>query len=239
MIFAALGLFLALVLLFIFVQVGLVTVAFAKLGMTPGQGFLVLLATLLGSGVNIPVHKTSQMVRRPVLRGSFMTFGSVPYRLETEAELVDQVIAVNLGGCVIPCVLSLFFLSQTGLQPGVLLALGLTTAVCYALARPIPGRGIGVPVLLPPLVAALSALIFAPEGLGPLAAYISGTVGDAARRRRVAPHDAQDAARAGRAHAVHRRRGHLRRHFPGGHHRRAAGLGALRRGQRDMERETT
>lgn len=177
MIFAALGLFLALVLLFIFVQVGLVTVAFAKLGLTPGQGFLVLLATLLGSGVNIPVRKTSQMVRRPVLRGSFMTFGSFPYRLETETELVDQEVAVNLGGCVIPCVLSLFFLSQTGLQPGVLLALGLTTAVCYALARPIPGRGIGVPVLLPPLVAALAALIFAPEGLGPQAAYISGTVG--------------------------------------------------------------
>lgn len=178
MIFAALGLFLALVLVFVFVQVGLVTVAFGKLGLTPGQAFLVLLATLFGSGVNIPVSKTKQMVKRPVLRGTFVTFGGgMPYRLETETELVDQVVAVNLGGCVIPSVLSLYFLSQTGLQTGMVLALGVTTAACYGLARPMPGRGIGVPVLLPPLVAALAALLFAPEGLGPQVAYISGTIG--------------------------------------------------------------
>lgn len=178
MIMAALGLFAALALLFVFVQVGLVTIAFAKLGLTPGQGFLILLATLLGSGVNIPVHRTKRLVRRPVLRPAFMTFGGgPPYRMDTETELVDQVVAVNLGGCVIPCLLSLFFLSQTGAEAGVLLALGATTAACYAMARPIPGRGIGIPVLLPPLVAALAALLLAPEGHGPQAAYVAGAVG--------------------------------------------------------------
>ncbi|WP_461211515.1 DUF1614 domain-containing protein [Desulfocurvus sp. DL9XJH121] len=177
-IMAALGLFLFLILTFVFVQVGLVTVAFGKLGLTPLQAFGILLATLMGSGANIPVHRTARLVQRPVLRGGFMTFGGgSPYRMETETELVDQVVAVNVGGCLIPCALSLFFLSQTGLAPGMLLAVGVTAAACYFLARPVPGRGIGVPVLLPPLVAALAALVFAPEGFGPQAAYVAGSVG--------------------------------------------------------------
>ncbi|BBD09771.1 DUF1614 domain-containing protein [Desulfovibrio ferrophilus] len=177
-IMAAVGLFLLLGLIFILVQVGLVTVAFAKLGMSPGQALLWLLFTLIGSGVNLPLYKTSRLVRRPVLRGQFYQFGTgAPLRMETETELTDQVVAVNVGGCVIPCLLSLYFLSNIGLEAGTLLAVAATGALCYALARPIPGKGIGIPVLLPPLGAALAALLMAPPEVSPQVAYIAGSIG--------------------------------------------------------------
>ena len=46
----------------------------------------------------------------------------------------------------------------------------------FKLARPIRGVGIGVPVLVPPLLAALIALIISPAKAPPVA-YISGTLG--------------------------------------------------------------
>lgn len=177
-IMAALGLFLLLGLLFIFIQVGLVTVAFAKLGMTPGQALLWLLATLLGSGMNLPLFKTKRLVKRPVLRGTFYSFGvGAPFQMDSETELTDQVVSVNVGGCVIPCLLSAYFLTNIGLGPGVVLAVAATGALCYALARPIPGKGIGIPLLLPPLAAALASLLLAPAEVGPQVAYVAGSIG--------------------------------------------------------------
>lgn len=175
--FGVLGLAVCLVLLFVLVQIGLVTVAFAKLGLTPLQAFALLFATLLGSGVNIPVLRTKQVVKRPVGRG-FITFG--PYgmvRTGMPTELVDQIVAVNLGGCIIPCLLSLHLASQIGISTGLVLAVGTVTVLCYSLARPIPGKGIGIPVLLPPLATALAALLLAPPEHSAPVAYIAGSMG--------------------------------------------------------------
>lgn len=175
---AALGMFLLLGLLFILIQVGLVTVAFAKLGMSPGQALLWLVATLMGSGVNLPLYKTRRLVRRPALSGRFYGFGAgMPPRMDVETELTDQIVAVNVGGCVIPVLLSAYFLSNIGPAAGPLLAVAATGAFCYALARPIPGKGIGIPVLLPPLGAALAALLLSPPEISPQVAYISGSIG--------------------------------------------------------------
>lgn len=178
MLMALVGLFLLVILLFILVQVGLVTVAFSKLGLSAGQAFLILLATLFGSGVNMPAFRTGRTIAVPV--GPRRIFLNQSGQLESapqERELVDQTVAVNLGGCVIPCILSAVFLGQIGFSLGLLAAIAGVSAVCYAIARPVPGRGIGVPVLVPPLVAALSAILFAPEGQSAQVAYISGCLG--------------------------------------------------------------
>lgn len=174
---AALGLILSLFILFIFVQVGLVTIAFSKLGLTTGQGFMLLIATLLGSSVNIPIHKTKKLVHRPVVRGNLFGGPLHPLHVQTQKELVDQIIAINFGGCVIPVCLSLYFAAMIGFSLPMALAVGVTALICYQLARPLPGRGIGIPVLLPPLAAALASLLLAPEGQGPHIAYIAGSIG--------------------------------------------------------------
>ncbi len=177
MFLGVLGLGLCLLLLFLFVQVGLVTVAFAKLGLTPVQAFFLLFATLVGSGLNFPVLRTRQVVKRYV-GGGFITFG--PHgmvRTNAPTELVDQVVAVNLGGCVLPCLLSLHLVGRIGVSTGLVLAVAAVTALCYALARPVPGKGIGIPVLLPPLATALAALLLAPPDQSAPVAYIAGSMG--------------------------------------------------------------
>jgi uncharacterized membrane protein len=57
-----------------------------------------------------------------------------------------------------------------------LIAIAIVAAVMHRLARPVEGLGIAVPLLIPPLCAALTALILTPEQ-APLTAYVSGTMG--------------------------------------------------------------
>lgn len=175
---------LLLVFLFVLVQIGLITAAFAKLGLTTGQGFLVLLATLLGSGMNLPVMRRKRLVRAPAAQ-TFVQRGGVTFRYsrnvfpgqEQDKELRQQIVAVNVGGCIIPCILSAYFLSQVGLMPGLLISLGVVTTACYALAKPVPGVGIGIPLLYPPLITAFAAMLLAEPGSAPHVAYISGCMG--------------------------------------------------------------
>lgn len=177
---AALFFFLLLLFLFVLVQVHIVTIAFSKLGLSAGQTFLVLMATLIGSAVNLPAYRTRRLVRMPspaetmARRGVF--FRQMAPTTDVQ-EMREQIVAVNVGGCVIPCLLSLHFIGQVGLTPGLLAALAVVTVASFLLAKPIPGVGIGIPVLIPPIITALAAAIFAPPGATAHVAYVSGSLG--------------------------------------------------------------
>jgi len=103
---------------------------------------------VLGSFVNIPVYEKEGRV----VVGRYSIFG-VMYYTVTEQRIV---IAVNLGGCVLPSILALKLLSELPLIPW-LLTFSLCTAVVYAYARPVPGLGIVVPTFIPPAVSALTS----------------------------------------------------------------------------------
>lgn len=93
----------------------------------------------------------------------------IPHRYQRQG----TVLAVNLGGAVVPTLLSLylfFFRAQTPL--GVLVATAVVAAVTHWLSRPVRGLGIAVPLFIPPL----SALLLVPHQ-APLAAYVAGTMG--------------------------------------------------------------
>ncbi len=107
-------------------------------------------------------------------------------RREDELTLSEQVVAVNVGGCLVPCLLSAWFLWQMQtagvLGNWMILCLLIPALACYLLARPTPGVGIAVPILLPPAVAAMTAILVAPaipghESLAPRAAYMAGALG--------------------------------------------------------------
>jgi len=193
----------ALVLIGIFVvlPVSLVATAFGKLGLTGAQGLAVFLLTLVGSRWNLPIYKTTRLVRgepAPASRlfgfsGQLgrMRFGGNPFLSAQDDGLLlsEQTVAVNVGGCIVPCLLSAWFLWQMQaagvLGAWVLLCVLIPALACYLLARPMPGIGIGVPVLLPPAVAAMTAILLAPdaallpdhESLAPRAAYMAGALG--------------------------------------------------------------
>jgi uncharacterized membrane protein len=86
-------------------------------------------------------------------------------------------IAVNVGGCIIPSLFSVYLLAHNPLPLGdVALAIGVVTLVCNRLSRPVPRMGIAMPMLVAPFTAALTALLINPVHAAPLA-YVSGTLG--------------------------------------------------------------
>jgi uncharacterized membrane protein len=86
------------------------------------------------------------------------------------------VIAINVGGALIPTLVSIYLLVRNRLWGRGLLAIAGLTAVCHALANPVPGVGIALPVLVPALTTAVVALLLSRPCAAPLA-YISGSLG--------------------------------------------------------------
>lgn len=174
-------LFFMLMLIFALIFISAAGMAFETLGIPREYVGLVLLGSFLGGMVNIPVAKvTSEVERvsfRPGLLGALYPVPSV------EKIVQDTRIAVNLGGAVIPILMCLYIVMMIPhALLGIVTATAMVTIVCHALARPIPGIGISMPVLIPPIVAAFSAFIVT-EILGhsiPTAAaiaYVSGVMG--------------------------------------------------------------
>ena len=87
------------------------------------------------------------------------------------------VIAVNVGGCLIPLTFTTYLFTHTpiGIGPALTAVAGVA-AVSHFISRPIPGIGIGMPIFVAPLAAAALALLIDPAARAPLA-YIGGTLG--------------------------------------------------------------
>ncbi len=156
-----------------FVQVGILTLAFDKLGLSPAAGFLLLFASLAGSAMDIPVATVRSEPPPdplPAPGGWGLLRVRRPYAGRT-------VIAVNVGGCIIPVLFSLYLLASRGLPlDRTFLATAIVVAVAYAASRPVPGLGIAMPALLAPLTAALAALAVGDTHSAPIA-YVAGTLG--------------------------------------------------------------
>ena len=88
----------------------------------------------------------------------------------------QTVLAVNVGGALVPTFLSLYLLTRALAPLRVVVATAAVTFLTYRWARPVAGIGIVVPMLRPPLSAALAALLLVPQQ-APLAAYVAGTMG--------------------------------------------------------------
>ncbi|PSJ17754.1 DUF1614 domain-containing protein [Nitrosomonas supralitoralis] len=160
--------------LVILIQVELLSFAFVKLGLPPDFGLMILFLSLLGSAVNLPVTRiknsaTGQSSTQPVYRG-LLRIPVQPIHNETQ-------IFINLGGCLIPVTLSIYLFSNSALSlSSTLLGIAIISSVSYVFSRPIQGLGIGMPILIAPICAALVGLSISPEQSAPLA-YISGTLG--------------------------------------------------------------
>ncbi len=157
-----------------FLWVGIIGNAFTKLGLSPAMIFWLLIFTLLGSLVNIPL--TTLPGAEVVMDQEIRYFG-MRVRLPQQRLRRQTVLAVNVGGALIPAALSLFLLMRMEFTLGLVINLALVTVVMYYLARPIKGLGIAVPALVPPFLAALGAYLFCPPELRAPCAYIASTLG--------------------------------------------------------------
>jgi len=155
-------------------QVDLFEIAFAKLGLTPQESLLLLIGSLVGSGINLPLLQ----LRNPKLGFPVkvmvqkVIFGLAPKTLSDKV-----IIAVNVGGCLIPVGLSFYFMSLQLIDPiKMIIGIMAITLLSYKSSELIPGFGVGMPIFLAPLSAALLALVIDPEHAAQLA-YMSGVLG--------------------------------------------------------------
>lgn len=148
------------------------TFSFARLGMSPEGAFLFLTLSIIGSVINIPLSRKRVLVReRRALPFSSFFFYYPPV-------VQEQVICLNVGGAGLPAILSIYLL-LSGRAPFVpaFFALLIVTIVAKSMARPKPGVGIVMPAFIPPIVAAVAALLLAPQGSAAPVAYVAGTMG--------------------------------------------------------------
>lgn len=156
-----------------FVQLGLLTIAFDKLGLSPSTALTLLFASLIGSGINLPLFTIKAEAPMQPLPEQI-------WQLLRQKDLLFEgktLIAVNVGGCLIPVGFSMYLFSNTDINIlSALSGISFVTIISYLTSRPIPGLGIGMPILIAPLSAALAAILIDPTHSAPLA-YISGTLG--------------------------------------------------------------
>ena len=134
--------------------------ALEKLHLSGSMATLVIVGIVVGGLINIPVLRWDREVEQQQPTGLVGMMGWSP----VSRRITQTILAVNVGGCVIPVLLALYELGfiinlrETD-QEKVWLAAAITitasTLVCFALARPINGIGIALPTLLPTLVPVL------------------------------------------------------------------------------------
>jgi len=157
----------------------LFTSALIKLKLEPTAALLVMIGIFMGSPINIPVKRIPRKELVPA--DPFAILGLSGWWPSFQRIRRDTIIAVNVGGCLIPVALAVYetaYLMTAGWQPfsGLLLAIFINTMVCYWTAKPIEGIGIAMPGLLPPLLAAMSALFLVPDQAPPVA-FVAGVLG--------------------------------------------------------------
>lgn len=165
-----------------FLFLNVISTAFTKIGFTWQHAFMLLLASLLGSGINIPI--TNMQCSAPVVTQRFVRAFRVTYKIPVVEEMTcNTLLAVNVGGAVIPALISILLLLQfpAALRYAIV-GIIFVAAITNRVARPVRGLGIVTPALLPPLTAALGALALtyvfnSPHEFIFIIAYVGGTLG--------------------------------------------------------------
>jgi uncharacterized membrane protein len=159
--------------LLIVIQLGVLSFAYRRLGLSAGAALLLLFGSLIGSYFNIPV---AELPARAVMSGREIEFFGMHYVVPVVVRSPSTIIAVNIGGAVIPIVMSLYLLIHHALWVRGAVATAVVTVICYYLSQPVPGIGIAVPVFVPALASAVTAIILSREHAAPLA-YVAGSLG--------------------------------------------------------------
>jgi len=155
------------------VELGVLKYAYERMGIPPRHVLGVLLLSLLGSAVNIPV---AQLPPERMVTGGLVDFFGMRYVVPVVHEWPGTIIAVNVGGALIPVILSLYLLAKNKTYMRGLLAIGVVAFVVHLMAYPVRGVGISVPIFVPPIVAAVAAMVLNWRRAAPLA-YIAGSMG--------------------------------------------------------------
>lgn len=171
------GLFSLLALLFlgllILIQLRILRYAYMRLGLGPGMALLLLFGSLVGSYFNIPI---TVLPGRHVQSGEIVDFFGMRYVVPLVTAWPGTVLAVNVGGALIPTLMSTYLVLRYQLWFKAAIAVAVIAAAIHSMATPVHGVGIAVPVFAPVVVTAILAFLLSREFAAPLA-YVGGSMG--------------------------------------------------------------
>ena len=171
------ALFSVLVILFvgliILIQLRILRYAYMKLGVSPGAAMLLLFGSLIGSYFNIPI---TVLPGQLVKSGEVVDFFGMQYVVPMVQQWPGTVLAVNVGGAVIPTLMSAYLMMRYQLWGRATIAVIAVALIIHSMATPVHGLGIAVPVFAPVIATAILAFILSREYAAPLA-YIGGSMG--------------------------------------------------------------
>lgn len=162
-----------LVLLGLLIELGALARARAGFGIGHRYVFGLLLLSLPGSYVNVPVAvlpaRQAVVEREEIVDGTRFAIPRVVHQQPLP-------LAVNVGGAVIPVLLSVALAVKNSLLLRSLLGIVLVAVAVHPLARVSSGVGIIAPGLVPPAIAAMVGLLLGRKAAPPLA-YVCGVLG--------------------------------------------------------------
>jgi uncharacterized membrane protein len=160
-------------LLWFSLAVDAVQIASTKLGFSPSFGLVLLSLVIVGSTINIPLYQVRSQRK---LRDEFVDLFQRQF-LGFPIHKVQRstVIALNVGGGMIPMLLALYQFTQAN-PLLILLVIVIVTIVSYYAAHVVPGIGIQMNPLLSPITAAASSMLIA-NSHAPSIAFAGGVLG--------------------------------------------------------------
>lgn len=166
----------------------LVPILVKGLKIPPIIAIFIFFSSLMGSHINIPIFHIES--KHPVVAfREIRIFGITWIVPSFDWGVRRTIVAVNLGGAIIPSIVSLYLLvynipvyeiSPISTYIKILVALIAISYIINRITRVVPGFGIAVPGIIPPVVTSIVSVVlcFIPPISNPtVIAYISGTFG--------------------------------------------------------------
>lgn len=145
-----------------------------RLHVSPWVLAIIFAACLLLSRVNIPLWESNKVLAPGFVSRHWVS--GLPRFFYSPPRISNQVIAINVGGAVIPILFSLYLLPKAPIGR-TLLATLIVAIVTHLVATPVENQGIEMPIWVAPATAAILGLLLTfGNGAAPLA-YIAGTIG--------------------------------------------------------------
>ena len=136
--------------------------AMERLGLSPISASLAIGGIFIGSLFNYPVYEIHKDELQPEVQ-----FGPLGAFVQRSYQRVQArtIVAVNVGGCVIPVALAMLQMMRLAKDGGgavmvALLVSAISIVVCWRTARPVEGLGILMPGFIPPIVSVLATWLF-------------------------------------------------------------------------------
>ncbi len=147
-------------------------------------GPLIFLLSLVLSPFNIVIKRISTGKQMIVLEQRYVYFFGIPFPVVTPRVVKQEIVlAINIGGAIIPIGLSLLLLIKMAMDSPLifiysLIVVSVTAMISYVSSRAIPGVGIAVPAFLPPLTSVVMTALLIHESYTAIpVAYVGGVLG--------------------------------------------------------------